>query len=135
MFFSVPALLRQLPVTEAYGAAQAQTSGDRFNLNAAASGTGVIQQAGTDPVTIVVARLINGVLGIVGVIFLILVIRGGLMWMTSGGNEQKIEAAKGQLKTAVIGFVIIATAYSVTFFIVDNIGNQARQQGTVNVGP
>ena len=100
-------------------------SNDPFGLNNAVNGTGVIQ--GSDPVPLVIARAIQGVLSIVGVLFLILIIWGGAMWMTSGGNEQNIARAKKILTTATIGLVIIMTGYSVTYFIVESLSGQTQQ--------
>jgi len=94
---------------------------DDFGLGSAASGTGVIQS----DIPIVIARVVQGVLGIVGVIFLILIIWGGVMWMTSGGNEQRVTTAKKILTTATIGLIIIVTGYSITYFIVQNLAGQA----------
>lgn len=99
--------------------AMAQTASERFGLDEAVNGTGVIE--GKDPVPLVVARAVQGVLSIVGIIFLILVIWGGAMWMMSGGNEKNISQAKQILTTAVIGLVIIMTGYSITYFIIESL--------------
>lgn len=112
-------LLVLLVPTISSAAPTTQTPGDRFGLNEAVNGTGVIE--GRDPVPLVVARAVQSVLSIVGVIFLILVIWGGAMWMVSGGNEQSITKAKQILTTAVIGLVIIMTGYSITYFIIENL--------------
>src|SRR3989344_5946187 len=93
------------------------------SLNSAASGTGVINQ----PITYVVAVMVRNVLGIIGVIFLILIVYGGTRWMTSGGNEQHISLAKKVLTASVIGLVIVMTGYSVTYFIIQNLTNQQTQ--------
>ncbi|MBI4090882.1 MAG: hypothetical protein HY422_02560 [Candidatus Komeilibacteria bacterium] len=110
----------------------AQSPDDRFGLNEAVQGTGVIE--GKDPIPLVVARAVQGVLSIVGVIFLILVIWGGAMWMTSGGNEKNISRAKQILTTATIGLVIIMTGYAITYFLIANLSGQAAQQGVINQG-
>ena len=65
----------------------------------------------------VVASLVQIVLGFVGIIFVILIIWGGLEWMTSGGNEQKIESAKNRIKNATIGLVLVVLAYTIAYTI------------------
>lgn len=68
-----------------------------------------------------IGKLIGAALTFVGVIFLILVIYGGVMWMTSGGNEEKAGKAKKLIGAAVIGMVIIFGAYVITSFVVQQI--------------
>ncbi len=68
-----------------------------------------------------IGRLIGSALTFVGVIFLILVIYGGVMWMTSGGNEEKAGKAKKLIGAAVIGMVIIFGAYVITSFVFDTV--------------
>jgi len=57
------------------------------------------------------------VLGFTGTIFFILVVWAGLTWMTAGGNEENIKKAQGILKTAIIGLIIVLSAYAITRFI------------------
>ena len=74
--------------------------------------------------------IILNVLGIVGVIFLILIIYGGITWMTSAGNEQRISLAKKVLTSSVIGLVIIMAGYSITYFIVQNLTTATQNTPT-----
>lgn len=96
--------------------AHAQTR-DKFNLNAAASDTGVYKEE----LPTVIATIVINILGIVGVIFLLLIVYGGMVWMTSGGNEQRIGTAKKLLTSSVIGLVIVMTAYGITYFIIQSL--------------
>ena len=63
------------------------------------------------------ANLIQIVLGFVGIIFLVIIIWSGFQWMTSGGNEQKVTAAKNHMTAAAIGLIIIVAAYAITYYI------------------
>lgn len=65
----------------------------------------------------IVGALIGVFLSFLGVIFFILILYGGFTWMTSGGNEQKILKAKRILTQAVIGIIIVISAYSITSFV------------------
>lgn len=64
---------------------------------------------------------INWTLGFIGLIFFIFIVYAGLLWMTSGGNEERAEKAKQSLGRALIGFVIVffslAISYGVTKFL------------------
>ena len=68
------------------------------------------------PLTIA-SQIMLGVFGFLGIIFLILTIYGGVLWMTARGNEEQVTKAKNILKTAVIGLIIILTSYGVAQFI------------------
>jgi len=70
---------------------------------------------------IVVGQIIRYVLAFIGVIFLILVIYGGFMWMTAAGNEEKIRKAKVLITSAVIGLVIILGAEAITAYILTKL--------------
>lgn len=69
-------------------------------------------------ITTTIGTIINIVLGFVGVIFLGLIIYGGFIWMLARGNEQEIEKAKKILEAAVIGIIIVFSAYTISYFIV-----------------
>lgn len=64
-----------------------------------------------------VGKLIGVVLSFVGVIFFILVIYGGFLWMTARGDSGQVEKAKDLLYAAAIGLIIVLSAYAITAFI------------------
>lgn len=61
--------------------------------------------------------IVGAALSFIGVIFLILIIYGGFQWMTAGGNEEQVGKAKVLIISAVVGLMIIASAYLATKFI------------------
>jgi hypothetical protein len=65
----------------------------------------------------IVGALIGVFLSLLGVIFLCLVIYGGFIWMTAGGNEGKVLKAKRILQDAIIGLIIVMSAYAITNFV------------------
>lgn len=64
-----------------------------------------------------VGQAIGIILSFVGVLFLILMIYAGILWMTAQGNEQQVTKAKDMLINGVIGLIIVFAAYSITAFI------------------
>ena len=70
----------------------------------------------------IISLVITTVLSFIGVIFLVLAIYGGYMWMMARGNEQQVEKAKGILTNAIVGLVIVLTAYVVSWFIISVLG-------------
>ena len=61
--------------------------------------------------------IIGIVLSFVGVFFFILVIIGGIQWMTAGGSDEKVNKAKTLITNALIGLIIVLSAYAITNFI------------------
>lgn len=62
-------------------------------------------------------NIIQLFLGFLGFVALVLIIVAGFKWMTSGGNPEKITAAKKMLVAAIIGLVIILASYVITVFL------------------
>lgn len=74
-----------------------------------------------DDPRIIVGRIIQVALGLLGITAVVLIIYGGFMIMTSGGNDEKISKGKNILITSVIGLGIILAAYSITTFVLENL--------------
>jgi len=70
----------------------------------------------------VVATVIKAFLGLLGIIFIFLMVLAGYHWMTAAGDEQKVTKAKDTIRTAIIGLIIIVAAYSITYFVLKALG-------------
>lgn len=66
-------------------------------------------------------RVINAALGVVGIVFLILMLYGGYLWMTARGKEERLTKAKDTIEASIIGLIIVLAAYGITYFVVDRI--------------
>ncbi|MFH1187267.1 MAG: hypothetical protein V1688_00205 [bacterium] len=71
----------------------------------------------------VVSQIISYVLSFLGVIFICLIIYAGFLWMTASGDSEQITKAKGILINAVIGVIIILSAYIITSYILTRLGS------------
>lgn len=69
--------------------------------------------------------IIQVALSFVGTIFLVLVVYGGILWMTARGDEGQVDKSKEIIQRAVIGLVITVGAYSITAFVVPRIVEQS----------
>ncbi|MBI4281379.1 hypothetical protein HY625_01000 [Candidatus Uhrbacteria bacterium] len=69
-----------------------------------------------------VGAIVRGLLGSLGIIFLILIIWGGYQWMTATGNEETVEKSKKVITQAVIGLVIVLGSYMLYAFIGQYLG-------------
>ena len=76
-------------------------------------------ESGTGQLTRMIGLIINVLLSLLGIIFLILIIYGGFLWMTSSGNEEQVSKAKRIIRDAVIGLIILLAAYAISRFVVD----------------
>ncbi|HTW96400.1 MAG TPA: pilin [Candidatus Methylomirabilis sp.] len=80
---------------------------------------------GTTDINTIVGAIIQGLLSLLGVIFLGLIIYGGVIWMTAEGDEQKVEKAQRILRNSVIGLIIVIAAYAISYFVVSALTRQA----------
>lgn len=78
----------------------------------------------------IIGRIINIVLGFLGVIALGLITYAGYIWMTSNGNEEQITKAKKTLTSAAIGLVIILSAWAITTFVLSRLSDASHGGGS-----
>ncbi len=69
----------------------------------------------------VIGTIISVLIGFLGIIFLVLTVYAGFLWMTAAGNEKQVGKAKNILVTAVIGLVITLSAYTISTFVVGQL--------------
>jgi len=61
-----------------------------------------------------IGKIISVATSFLGIIFLLLMIYAGFLWMTARGNEQQLEKAKNIIIYSVIGLVVVLAAYAIT---------------------
>ncbi len=71
----------------------------------------------TANVAMVLAVVINIFLGLMAIIFLILVIMAGFNYMNAEGDDKKVKKAQDTIRMAIIGMIIVAAAYAITYFV------------------
>ncbi|MCH7759519.1 hypothetical protein IID20_04130 [Patescibacteria group bacterium] len=87
-------------------------------LNRAVEGTLLAER---DDLPVLIIEWITRILQLVSLVLVILLISGGFIWMTSGGSEEKVKKAKGIIKSAIIGLIIIILSYSLTTFVIGQL--------------
>ena len=79
----------------------------------------------TDPagqtVNEIIATVINIFSFIVGVIAVIMIIIGGIKYITSGGDSNNISSAKTTIIYAIIGLVVVALAQIIVRFVLQRV--------------
>ena len=66
-------------------------------------------------------QIIGIALSLSGSIFLLLVIYGGFLIMTSGGNQERYDKGRKTIYWAVVGILLIGASYAITSFIFNAI--------------
>ncbi|MCK4553628.1 hypothetical protein KAU19_01535, partial [Candidatus Parcubacteria bacterium] len=82
---------------------------------------GLLKETSQSGIAIVIGRAIEVILLFLGVVFLILMIYSGYIWMIAKGNEQEIEKAKNTIKNASIGLIVVLAAYAISRFALELI--------------
>ncbi len=73
----------------------------------------------SDDPAIIIGNVIKGILGLTGVLALAAFVAGGVMWMTSGGNADRVKKGRDILVWAVIGLFIVFSSYSILKYVFD----------------
>lgn len=68
-----------------------------------------------------VNRLVYATLSIVGALFFVMFLWGGVMYLTAGGTADRVKKATQTLTNAVIGLVIVAFSYMLVTFVINTI--------------
>jgi len=91
---------------------------DKEKIKTSAGKMGFDVSSTQTPETIV-GTVISTVLGFLGVIFIALIVYGGILWMTAGGNDEKVGKAKNIIRNAAIGLVVVLISYSLSWLILN----------------
>lgn len=86
-------------------------------------------QLSSGNIQVIIARIINVILGLLGIIALGIVLYAGFLWMTAGGNEERITKARKLLINGVIGLVIIMSAFAITLFVLNKLREATMPPG------
>lgn len=71
--------------------------------------------------TLMIARIIRAFFGLLGIVAVGLIVWAGFVWMTAGGDEEKVNQAKTMIRNATIGLAVILLSFSIASFIVSSL--------------
>lgn len=116
-FYRLGARLAVLPALLLPASVSAQISGAETTLGE------VGRELGTADVGLeeLIANIINVLLAALGIVFLVLVVYAGFLYLTSQGDPEKAKKAIKLLTQAVIGLVIIIAAYAIAAFVIGQL--------------
>lgn len=90
---------------------------------------------GTNPIPIMINRLVTFSVGLVGILALLAFIYGGLLYMTFGYDPKNVEKGKTIMKSAVIGLFITFSSYFVVSFVTTELSALSTKTSVVEVVP
>ena len=76
---------------------------------------------------IIVANIIRSVVALGGIAVFVMLVAGGLMYLTSGGNPETVQKAKSTLTYAVIGIALFVLAWFALLFFQTFTGVQVTK--------
>ena len=76
-----------------------------------------------DSVNKIITTVINIFSLVVGVVSVIMIIIGGLRYITSGGDSGNVTNAKNTILYAIVGLVIVALAQIIVHFVLSRVSN------------
>ena len=89
----------------------------------------------TNAVPDIVANILYTIIGLVGIIAVIFVVIGGIKYMTSAGDSEKVKTAKKTISYAVLGIIVTALAFAIVNFTIMIINNNASNNGSDTSNP
>lgn len=81
------------------------------------AGAGDVELAGA------VGSAISIILSLVGLIFLVLMVYAGVLWLTARGEESQVDKSRKIIASTIIGLILTISAYSITFLVTSRLGS------------
>ena len=76
---------------------------------------------GEEDPRVIAVNIVRIALTFIGIIAICIIIYAGFLWMTAAGSPEKIDKAKKTLIGAVIGLIIILSAWAIVTFIINRM--------------
>ena len=70
----------------------------------------------------IVSNLVSAAFIISGIAVFVMLVMGGVEYVTSGGDKGKTEAAQKRITAAIIGLAIVASSYAVYIIVLEFFG-------------
>ena len=79
-----------------------------------------------------IGQVIGAALALVGIVFFLLTIYGGVLWMTAHVNDEQVSKGMHTVIAAAIGLVIVLSAYVLVRFVFGSIEGKQTRSDTTN---
>lgn len=105
----------------AEGIQQNLCAGANLDVNSDCNKGGITDQEARDRINRIIRTVINLFSLVVGVVSVIMIIVGGLKYITSGGDSGNVTGAKNTILYAIIGIVIVALSQFIIRFVLTKV--------------
>lgn len=75
----------------------------------------------------IVAQIIAVFFGLLGIIFVALMVYGGFQWMTAAGNPDQVKKAQKLMLDAVLGVLVLMAASFISYWVLYTISTKVVQ--------
>lgn len=100
----------------------------QYGLNETAGASGLTKGYPSDVPTLI-GNVIGTALSMIAVIFFILMVYGGFLWMTAHGDSSQVDKAKDTIIAAIIGIIVVLASYAITNFVFSATGGSGGGGG------
>lgn len=94
---------------------------DVFKNACSGAPSNAVCSARADDLAGLIGNVIRTLFLLVGIIAVIMIIVGGIRYITSNGDSSQVSSAKNTVLYAVIGLVIAISAFAIVNFVLDRI--------------
>lgn len=105
----------------AEGIQQNLCAGANLNVNTDCNSGGITDAQAQQRINDILHSIINLFSLVVGIVSVLMIIYGGLKYITSGGDSSNVGSAKNTILYAIIGIVIVALAQFIVRFVLTKI--------------
>ena len=76
---------------------------------------------GSDTLVSNITNILNGIIAVLGLVCVVVIIIGGVNYMTSSGDAGKVKKAKDTILYGLIGLIVCVLAFALVNFVISNI--------------
>lgn len=92
--------------------------------NSSTTGIKLNQYGNKGDLASTIVAIINAVVGVLALVCVVVIIIGGVNYMTSSGDAGKVKKAKDTILYGVIGLIVCVLAFAIVNFVITNIIGQ-----------
>jgi len=81
---------------------------------------------GTADLEQTVITIVQWALGLLALVAVVIIIWAGFIWITAGGNDEKLEKSKKMITAAVVGLIVVLLAWAIVIFVVGATTNTTQ---------
>lgn len=133
-----------LSVALILGAGLAVIPQTHAQVDAGLAEVGQTVKLGSGDPRVIASRIINVVLGLVGIVLVGLLVYAGFLYMTAAGDAEKTGRAKKIILSSIIGLIIVLSSWAIARFVIEKLlqatggggggGGGGQQQGGGGLG-